>query len=327
MALNRSINYLCELVQQTGSSLGFDATPIENMLLKAFFSVPDRTINADCLTLAHDLKNRLSAIYMAPDVLRESVHGLIAAGNIPADIYKEMSPRAQQFMRERNTKALVQLTKFTTDLHAEAGALNAIVERAMSTELARAYAPNQVPIDDLLVDAKYYVAKQNARAEYLRVTYQNTGLEVVADLTAMNSVFLNLIKNATEAMGGRGTIAITVEPCTLDTMAGVQDNHVLDLIKRRAADSVANELGYRAVKVHNCGPKLDEKAIKSLFSPGYTTKRNGSGVGLITVASRMQDSRGFISYRNCDTGGVTFTVYLPTNHMTTFVDSLPLSPQ
>ncbi len=98
-------------------------------------------------------------------------------------------------------------------------------------------------------------------------------------------VMENLIKNAVDAMEGSGSITI-----------------------------VTNRVGRKAViDVTDTGKGIPRKNHKTVFNPGYTTKKRGWGLGL-TLAKRIieQYHRGRIFVSRSEPGaGTTFTIELP----------------
>ena len=100
-------------------------------------------------------------------------------------------------------------------------------------------------------------------------------------------VMENLIKNAVDAMEGQGSITVTTR---------------CDAAGRRAI-----------VEVSDTGKGLQRKHFKTVFKPGYTTKKRGWGLGL-ALAKRIigQYHKGDISVASSEVGvGTTFRIVLP----------------
>ena len=65
------------------------------------------------------------------------------------------------------------------------------------------------------------------------------------------------------------------------------------------------------VRVADSGPGIADENLDKIFHPFFTTKRNGSGLGL-PVAKKIVDShRGHIGVGTAAAGGALFTVRLP----------------
>ena len=100
-------------------------------------------------------------------------------------------------------------------------------------------------------------------------------------------VMENLIKNAVDAMDGRGSIHVTT---ILD-----ERRHLI------------------AIEVSDTGKGLSRKKFKTIFNPGYTTKKRGWGLGL-TLAKRIieQYHHGRIFVKQSEPGqGTTFRIEFP----------------
>jgi nitrogen fixation/metabolism regulation signal transduction histidine kinase len=96
-------------------------------------------------------------------------------------------------------------------------------------------------------------------------------------------VFSNLVKNAVEAMGEAGSIALRA---------------------RRLGDSVE-------VLVSDTGPGIDAETRERIFAPTYTTKPGGSGLGLALVERVVHEHGGSVSVEPNAPRGTTFRVLLP----------------
>lgn len=122
--------------------------------------------------------------------------------------------------------------------------------------------------------------------------------KIVSDENGLKQVFMNLIKNAAEAMPKGGTITIrtgTVEPSDLD-LGGV-DRSVLGSIK---------------VTIRDNGPGIPDQIMARLFEPFTTTKGAGhSGLGLSIVHSIIRELNGSITCQSHKDVGTTFTIILP----------------
>jgi two-component system, NtrC family, sensor kinase len=110
---------------------------------------------------------------------------------------------------------------------------------------------------------------------------------VAADRQQLQQVFLNLLVNAVQAMGERGTITITTRP---------------------AEDGSAVE-----VVIVDTGRGIPADAIDRIFDPFFTTKEGGTGTGLgLAIAyGIVTRHRGSISVESEIGRGTTFTIRLP----------------
>jgi two-component system nitrogen regulation sensor histidine kinase NtrY len=109
------------------------------------------------------------------------------------------------------------------------------------------------------------------------------GLTVRADAGQAEQVLLNLLRNAIEALAGK--------PQPRIELRGYRNDH-----------------GKVLVQVIDNGPGIAAEHLDSIFVPFFTTKRNGTGVGLSISRQLMRVNRGGISVRSAPGDGSVFTL-------------------
>jgi signal transduction histidine kinase len=65
------------------------------------------------------------------------------------------------------------------------------------------------------------------------------------------------------------------------------------------------------IAVHDTGVGMDEEHISKLFSPFFTTKPEGNGLGLAEVQKVIQAHGGMIDVLSAPDHGTTFIINLP----------------
>jgi signal transduction histidine kinase len=103
------------------------------------------------------------------------------------------------------------------------------------------------------------------------------------DPEALRSAMLNLMFNAFQAMPQGGILTIS-------------------LLKRESSCQIT---------VEDTGVGIEESQLSHLFSPFYTTKKGGNGLGLVETQKIIQAHFGAIDVRSLLGKGTTFTITLP----------------
>jgi two-component system, cell cycle sensor histidine kinase and response regulator CckA len=120
---------------------------------------------------------------------------------------------------------------------------------------------------------------------------------VKIDVGQINQVIQNIIINADQAMHAGGTIRISAANITVNM------NHGLPL----------QPGNYVLLTFQDSGSGISEANLKKIFDPYFTSKENGSGLGLTTAYSIIKKHDGHITVDSQVGVGTTFNVYLPSS--------------
>src|SRR6185436_10031355 len=119
---------------------------------------------------------------------------------------------------------------------------------------------------------------------------------VAIDPEQLRQVLMNLLRNAAQAMKGRGKVAV---------VARVRFGR-----GTRSGTQVSDE-PFVEVTVADNGPGMSQKVLENLFMPFFTTKEKGTGLGLAITQRIVQGAGGRIDVRSYEGKGSTFAVILP----------------
>ena len=124
----------------------------------------------------------------------------------------------------------------------------------------------------------------------VQVQSEGTFGNVAGDEGLLRQALLNLVRNAAEA-------------CAI--IAGGGQVLVLGELVR------AEEGGLQRILIQDNGPGIEKDALGKLFRPFYTTKADGTGLGLAVVQKIIVQHGGQVEARNRRQGGAVFIVTLP----------------
>ncbi len=130
--------------------------------------------------------------------------------------------------------------------------------------------------------------------------YAPQPLFILADAGMMDQVLMNLTVNSRDAMPGGGQLIIETTAVEFDELAAAQ-----------SAQARAGAFVRLSVSDTGCGIPAD--ILPRIFEPFFTTKEvgKGTGLGLATVFSIVQQHQGWINVYTEPGHGTTFHIYLP----------------
>ncbi|MDO9309658.1 MAG: ATP-binding protein [Deltaproteobacteria bacterium] len=114
---------------------------------------------------------------------------------------------------------------------------------------------------------------------------------VYADDKQMQQVFLNIFLNACQAMPNGGVLTV------------------------RSFLTLRNETEFVRVDVSDTGPGIPPQILEKIFTPFFTTKAQGTGLGLPICCKLVNLHNGDIRVTSDNDIGTTFTVELPACHL------------
>jgi two-component system cell cycle sensor histidine kinase/response regulator CckA len=112
----------------------------------------------------------------------------------------------------------------------------------------------------------------------------------------LEQVLLNLVSNAADAMPHGGIIRLQTRRVQLPP--GVHG-------------ALASGGEFVELDVHDTGPGIPEEALSKIFEPFFSTKTQGTGLGLATTYAIVARAGGTIEASNAPEGGALFRVLLP----------------
>jgi two-component system cell cycle sensor histidine kinase/response regulator CckA len=131
------------------------------------------------------------------------------------------------------------------------------------------------------------------------------------DVTQIRQVIMNLITNASEAIGDEGgVIALRAGAMDCDRADLDEINEVL----RVSLDEPLPEGLYTCLEVADTGCGMDAETIERIFDPFFTTKFTGRGLGMSAVLGIVRSHHGALKIHSEVGQGTTVKILFPANH-------------
>lgn len=207
--------------------------------------------------LAHEIRNPVAAIRGAADELGSNVNG-------------------EEQLTEKLTNIMIR----------ESDHLNEIVTGFLEFASKPIQRLESFDVRELVDEVKDFLDREYSDAPNLKIVaqYPQENCTLSGDKTQIRQVFVNLGKNAVEAMHEKGTLSINV----------IKNGGPLE------------------IRFEDEGEGIDPDKVSRIFEPFYTTKESGVGIGLALCLRIITAHDGSLRASSREGGGTTMRVILPT---------------
>lgn len=212
--------------------------------------------------LAHEIKNPLGGIRGAAQLLQHEL------GDRP------------------------ELKEYTEVIREESIRLQSLVDRLLAPH--RRQVASELNIHEVLERVRSIVLIEYRHGLSIQRDYDVSLPPLIADKEQLIQVVLNIVKNAVEAMKGKGQVILRTRVARQVTLA--RKRHLLAL----------------KLQVIDNGPGIPEELRDHIFHPLVTGRAEGTGLGLTLAQSFVHQHGGSIEFESRP-GYTCFTVMLPLN--------------
>jgi len=225
--------------------------------------------------VAHDLNNILSGIIGYPDLLLQT---------LPQDS---------------------KLTKPIKAIRASGLRAAAVVADLLTVARGVATIYEVHNIHELIQE--YFDSPESDKVKFLHpeVSYQQQFTaahpEICCSPVHVKKCIMNLVINAAEAIGTKGTIVVSTHSKKSDDIAGSK--------QKMKGDE------YVVISIQDTGSGIADSDLEHIFEPFYTRKemgKSGTGLGLAVVWNTMEDHGGKVTVKSSD-AGTCFKLYFPVS--------------
>lgn len=150
-------------------------------------------------------------------------------------------------------------------------------------------------VADLIKDsAKFMLSGSNVRCEF---DIPDDLWMIEADENQINQVITNIVINAVQAMPKGGTINISAKNVSL----------------KNGEVPLLSQGNYIKISIQDHGIGISKENLQKIFDPYFTTKRDGTGLGLTVSFYIVRNHNGHILVDSELGVGTTFHIYLPAS--------------
>ncbi|MDP7521790.1 MAG: nitrogen regulation protein NR(II) [Arenicellales bacterium] len=180
--------------------------------------------------------------------------------------------------------------EFTRIIIAEADRLCALVNRLTGSYRQPVMRP--LNVHQVLEHVRKLVSAEANSSLVITRDYDPSLPDVVGDSDQLIQALLNIVRNAVQAMEGRGRIVLRTR---IERQFTVGNHRYRNVVRADVEDN---------------GPGIDNKIKEQIFFPMVTSRPEGSGLGLAIAEEIICRHGGLIDYES-EQGSTCFSIYLP----------------
>ncbi len=238
--------------------------------------------NSTLQRITHEIKTPLSTIIFSVDNIKSKLH------DKNANIDEELS------LIQNKLKRLKQLTK------------NFMVFTNVEKPLLKKVSILEILNNSIIIFKSYF---QNE----MLLTFDVNNYYVLADPVQLSQFFPLLIENSIDACKGKGELYIKTERVNIfdktkweKSFANIETNKSIKVEN----EDITNTNNYIKIIIKDDGHGMSHETLQKIFQPYFTTKKDGTGIGISLAKKIVEDNKGWLDITSEIGKGTTLTVYL-----------------
>ena len=281
-----------EIITKDGNNLLFswNNTPLRDSSGKIFGAA----------SIGSDMTDRINAEEQLRHAQRMEVIGNLAGG-IAHDFNNALTPiLALSQMHFARLEDDDPLKKALNTINKSATRATQLTARLMAFGRKQVLEPHVININTTLLSVGDLLQRSIGDGISIKMRPSSGLWNVKADPIQVEQVLINLVINAKDAIGDKGTITILTENITVSS-------------KQIKAGLALTAGDYVLTSVIDDGPGMTNEIREHIFEPFFTTKDkgHGTGLGLSVVYGIVKQHGGEITCHSVPGKGTTFKIYLP----------------
>lgn len=254
-------------------------------------------------SVAHEIKNPLGAISIHIQLLQKAVKkARESEGFLPDEKFME---------------------KYLDVINEEIDNLNKIVlDFLFAVRPVQANMTLTDPDKLLLKFSEFFRAEFDQKNVELKLNLCNKGERLLIDEKLFREVIVNLAQNSLAAIESRFTkdndAGSFISEENKSKVIPEKENNEEEKCGQFIIESIVkNEKYYLTIADNGCG--MDEKTLSRIFEPYYTTKANGTGLGMTMVYKIIKEFQGDINVKSVEGHGTVFSIMIPVPQKSTLM--------
>ena len=211
---------------------------------------------------------------------------LITVGEMSARITHDLRnpltaiKNAIVIMKMKNPEKIKENQQYFDMIQDAVTRMNHQIDEVLAFVKAKEPERNFVEFSEIIND----VLKTISTPKNIKISILDNNEKIWCDKIQLQNVLINIISNSIQAIGNNeGKITINFK---------VEDE-------------------FDKITVKDNGHGIPENLLDTIFEPLYTTKQDGTGLGLVSCKNTIEAHNGKIYAQNSDEGGAIFTILLP----------------